>query len=466
MRNIAFLFKTVLFLLCFLIPIANAKENALPIPPILQNYSSDFNKAFFNIDVQRGQTEFFPGAANITYGYNGSLLGPTIRVRKGQKVTINVHNNLREHTTVHWHGLLVPGDQDGGPHQVIKPDGDWTANFTINQSAATAWYHPHGIGNTASQVYKGLAGMFIIDDDETDKLNLPSDYGINDIPIIVQDRRFAKDGTMLYLTSMTDIMQGMTGNTIIVNGVVNPVLTVPAGLVRLRLLNGSNARFYNFSFDNNQSFQQIATDGGLLENPVKLQSVILSPGERAEIIVDFSKLKEKDSIKLVDGTKQILKIKIKGRSEASTKLPATLTKIDRMSVNTPKKERDFSLEGMGHMVAINGKKMNMNRIDEKISLGTAELWNVESNLGMMGMMHRMGSNVLHNFHAHGTQFLILSRNGSLPPANERGWKDTFHMRNRETVTVAAKFPYKGIFMYHCHILEHEDNGMMGQFLVE
>ncbi len=443
-----------------------ASEQTLPIPPILNNYATDDKGIYLSLNVQQGVTEFIPGAANKTYGYNGSLLGPTIRVRRGEKVRIKVTNNLREHTTVHWHGLLVPGDQDGGPHQVIKPDSQWTAEFVVDQPAATAWYHPHGIGNTASQVYKGLAGLFIIDEDETDKLNLPSNYGVNDIPIIVQDRRFAKDGTMVYLTSMTDIMQGMTGNTILVNGVINPVLTVPAGLVRLRILNGSNSRFYNFSLSNKQKFHQIATDGGLLEKPAELNSLILSPGERAEIIADFSKFKTGESLKLIDGSKQILKIVFDGKSKASTELPKKLTVIDKNSVNNPKKERDFTLQGMGHMVSINGKRMNMNRIDEKISVGSKELWSIKSNLGMMGMMHRMASNVLHNFHAHGTQFLILERNGSTPPANERGWKDTFFVRDDETVTIAAKFPHKGIFMYHCHILEHEDNGMMGQFLVE
>ncbi len=443
-----------------------AQETPLPIPPLLENSSTDPAQAIFQLKAQRGKSEFFPGAANITYGYNGSLLGPTIRARKGQKVTIKVHNSLREYTTVHWHGMLVPGDQDGGPHQVIQPDHDWTATFTISQPAATAWYHPHGIGNTASQVYRGLAGMFIVDDDATDLLGLPQEYGVNDIPLIVQDRRFSRDGTMLYLTSMQDIMQGMTGNTILVNGAVEPVLTVAPGLTRFRILNGSNARFYDFSLDTGQSFQQIATDGGLLEKPVKLRSVILSPGERAEILVDFSTFQPGRVINLVDRGKRILKIIVGNKAKGSNTIPTRLTKIDRGSVGNISKERGFFLTGMGHMVAINGKKMNMRRIDERVALGANELWQVTSQVGMMGMMHGGRGNVLHNFHAHGTQFLILSRNGSLPPANERGWKDTFHMADGETVTIAAKFPYKGIFMYHCHILEHEDNGMMGQFQVE
>lgn len=439
-------------------------QNRLAIPPLLENTSTDPNEALFHLTAQRGKTEFFPGAANVTYGYNGDLLGPTIRARKGQRVTIKVHNSLREHTTVHWHGMLVPGDQDGGPHQVVAPDGDWTASFTVDQPAATLWYHPHGIGNTASQVYRGLAGLFIVDDPATDSLGLPDEYGVDDIPLIVQDRRFAPDGTMLYLTSMQDVMQGMTGNTVLVNGTVEPVVTVPRGLVRFRLLNGSNARIYAFSYSNGMDFQQIATDGGLLEHPVGLRQVVLSPGERAEIVTDFTDTAPGSTVYLVDGKKQILRIVVGKEAGKDRQLPKDLTSIDRIALGKISRERFFSLNGMGHMVSINGKQMDMRRIDEHVALGTTEAWQVTSRVGMMGMMMG-GGNVLHNFHAHGVQFLILARNGAPPPENERGWKDTFHLRDGETVTLIARFQHTGIFMYHCHILEHEDNGMMGQFEV-
>lgn len=444
---------------------SDIEEKSLPIPPILENTSNNPEVVKYALTVEKGVTEFISGAPNITYGYNGPLLGPTIRAKRGQRVEITVTNKLREYTTVHWHGMLLPGEMDGGPHQVVGPDATWKATFTVSQPAATLWYHPHGIGNTASQVYRGLAGMFILDDEESSKLNLPKEYGVDDIPLIVQDRRIANDGTLLYLTNMNDIMQGMTGNTMLINGVVKPFLNVPRGYVRFRLLNGSNARFYNFFLGDKSYFWQIASDGGLLEKPLKQKYLRLSPGERAEIIVDFSQYDSGDYVFLDSEHFRLIKFIVGKEKGNSSSIPDKLTTIKRISESKAVARRFFGLTGMGHMVAINGKQMNLRRVDELVKLNTTEIWEVTSRVGMMGMMHR-GSDVLHNFHAHGIQFQILERNGSRPPENERGWKDTFHLEDGERVKLITRFHYPGEFMYHCHILEHEDNGMMGQFKVE
>ena len=160
--------------------ISGTNETTLPIPPLLENKSKKSGEVLYELSVQKGETEFIKGVKASTYGYNGPLLGPTIRAKKGQTVRIKVKNNLREYTTVHWHGMLVPGDMDGGPHQVIQPDEEWNVHFKVKQPAATVWYHPHGIGTTAFQVYMGLAGLFILDDDVSEKLNIPKDYGKND----------------------------------------------------------------------------------------------------------------------------------------------------------------------------------------------------------------------------------------------------------------------------------------------
>ncbi len=444
--------------------VSAAKETPLPIPPILENTSKDPKVAKYTLTVEKGVTEFKPGAPNITYGYNGPLLGPTIRAKRGQRVEITVTNKLREYTTVHWHGMLLPGEMDGGPHQVVQPDSKWQASFTINQPAATLWYHPHGIGNTASQVYRGLAGMFILDDKESLKLDIPKKYGVDDFPLIVQDRRISRDVTLLYLTNMNDIMQGMTGETMLVNGAIKPFLEVPRGKVRFRLLNGSNARLFNFTLGDKNYFWQIASDGGLLERPTKLKQLPLSPGERAEIIVDFSQYNQGDFIFLKSGRYKIIRFIVGKNMKNSAPIPAKLTTIEDLSTSDNIKRRFFGLTGMGHMVAINGKQMNMWRIDEYVQLNTTEIWEISSRVGMMGMMMR-DSDVVHNFHAHGIQFQILERNGSPPPANERGWKDTLLLNDGERVKLITRFLYPGDFMYHCHILEHEDNGMMGQFRV-
>ncbi len=444
---------------------ASKKETLLPIPPLLKGRRNKKGDILFSLTVQKGESEFFNNMKNSTYGYNGPLLGPTIRARRGQLVRIKVKNTLREYTTVHWHGMLVPGIMDGGPHQVIQPDGEWNVYFRINQPAATTWYHPHGIGTTAVQVYMGLAGLFILDDEVSDRLNIPKDYGKNDIPLIVQDKSFTSYGVLIYLRSMRDVMEGMKGDTILVNGVVSPVLNVTASKYRFRLLNGSNAKIYNFRLSNDRPFYQIASDAGFLEKPVKMNNLRLSPGERAEIIIDFSGYKEKDYLYLASDNYFMLKFKVGQKIKDTTEIPAKLTNIMRIPKEMSSRSRIFNLSGMGHNVNINGRKMDMNYINEYVKYKNVETWVISSNTGgMMGMMRTSG--VFHNFHAHGIHFQVIERSKSAVPENEKGWKDTIFLDRGETVKVITRFLYKGIFMYHCHILEHEDNGMMGQFKVE
>ena len=443
--------------------------NPLFIPPLLKDQNPKSNEASFKLKVQEGETQFFRGITNSTLGYNGNLLGPTIRIKKNQRVRIDVENLLNEYTTTHWHGLLVPGYADGGPHQVINPDSKWSAEFTVRQPAATAWYHPHGLGNTATQVYFGLAGMIIIDDENSESLNIPKVYGENDFPLIVQDRRFSRGGRLAYNTSMNDQMAGMTGNTIIVNGVVNSFLKVDQEKIRFRILNGSNARLFNFKLSNGRSFFQIASDGGFLEAPLKMRKLKLSPGERAEIIVDFSEYKKGSKIRLESGNFEIIKFIVGGASkQLASPLPKKLATIEDIPKKQVSEFRDFVLSGMGHMVSINGLQYNPNRINERVDFRATEIWEVTSNTNMMGgmMMGSSNSDIYHNFHIHAVQFQILSRDGKKPPKNERGWKDTFVMEENERVRIIMRFLHKGVFMYHCHILEHEDNGMMGQFRVQ
>ncbi|XJZ28064.1 multicopper oxidase family protein [Bacillota bacterium Lsc_1132] len=431
-------------------------ETPLPIPPLLKDQNPDPNKAEFQLTAQQGTMEFFKGKKTETYGYNGNYLGPVIRVHKGEEVSIKVKNNLKESTTVHWHGLEVNGNQDGGPHQGIQPGQTWNPQFTINQPAATLWYHPHLLNKTAEHVYKGLAGLFYIDDDVSDRLNIPKDYGKNDIPLVIQDRNFNSDSTFEYKLGMHDIMMGLQGNTILVNGAVNPYLNVPAGKVRLRLLNGSNARTYAFRLSNNQQFYQIASDGGLLPSPVPMTKVVLGAGERAEIIVDFSSLKKGDSLYLMNQDAKFLKFVVNNQQPRTFDLPAKLVDFPKMNESAAVRTRQFVFQGMGSNVNINGKQMDMNRIDEQLKLHDTEIWEISNESGGMA----------HPFHAHGVQFQILDRDGNPPPANEAGWKDTILINPGEKVRAIATFDHSGTFMFHCHILEHEDAGMMGQFKVQ
>lgn len=437
-------------------------EQPLPIPPLLKDQNSKPKKGEFSLNVQQSSTEFFKGKKAKTFGYNGNYLGPVIRVHKGDEVTVKVKNKLAEDTTVHWHGLEVDGEKDGGPHTKIKPGDTWSPTFTINQPAATLWYHPHLLHKTGEQVYKGLAGLFFIDDDVSDQLAIPRKYGVDDIPLVIQDKNFNSDGTFEYKLGMHDVMMGLQGNTILVNGAINPYFKVPKGKMRLRLLNGSNARTYEFHLNDNREFQQIASDGGLLPNPVPLTKVVLGPAERAEIVVDFANDQKGDRIQLMDQNSAFMTFIVQDKQGITHDIPAKLADIPAINQANAVKTRRFDFRGMGNRVNINGKQMDMERIDEKLNQHDTEIWEITNSSG--GMMGNSGG-MAHPFHAHGVQFQILDRDGNPPPPNETGWKDTILVYPGEKVRAIATFNSFGIFMYHCHILEHEDAGMMGQFQI-
>ncbi len=440
----------------------------------------------YELSAQPGSREFLRGAPTRTLGYNGGYLGPTIRLRRGESVEIAVENNLSETTTVHWHGAHVPAEADGGPHQRIAPGNTWTAAFTVDQEAATLWYHPHLLGTTAEQVYAGLAGFLIIDDKGSDSLPLPKSYGENDIPLVLQERRFARDGTFSYRPRMPDVMHGYFGNALLANGVIEPYFEVSDGVVRMRLLNGSNSSLLRLSLGNGTLFHQIAGDGGFLERPVPRQFLVLSPGERAEVLVDFADASRhglggsKVELRAETNAGQryvALEFRLPKELVSSTDIPSTLrTRHASPAGSNPGsgdelRRRRFlmSTMGPGGRLTINGRRMDMSRIDEEVQLGSREVWEVLHDAtggGMMGgMMGGMGSTP-HNFHVHGLQFRILSINGAPPPRELSGPKDTVLLRPGDRVELLLHFSdYTGIYMYHCHLLEHEDEGMMGQYRV-
>ncbi len=315
-------------------------------------------------------------------------------------------------------------------------------------------------------MYHGLAGLFYIEDEFSDKLDIPKTYGVDDIPLVIQDRRFFTSGQFAYAQNMHDVINGVIGNYMLVNGALHPTLTVSSGLVRLRLVNGSNSSIYKINFQDEHSFQVIASDGGFLERPVSMKSIVLSAGERAEIIVDFTKLPPgKELSLLVDQMKgnrfEAMRIRIAQSSTNVINVPDKLRPQERISASESSVVRSFSMASMGGMMGqrltINGKKMDINRIDERVQLGTTEIWEITNQSAMMMSMP-------HSMHLHDVQFQILSRNGQAPLPHERGRKDTVLIMPGETVRIITRFQdYTGIYMYHCHLLEHEDDGMMGQF---
>lgn len=432
-------------------------ENELKIPAMLEPDNEE--GIVYTVKAQKGQTEIFNGIETNTYGYNGSFLGPMLHFEKGDKVKIRTINELDEETTFHWHGLEVSGEADGGPHDALQPGEEKVIEFEVTQEASTLWFHTHPHGKTAEQVYNGLAGLIYIEDDNSKSLGLPNDYGKNDIPLIFQDRIFDDKHELNYNAAMND--DGTVGETLLINGTLNPKLTVNQEKVRLRLLNGSNARNYTFKLNTGDSFVQIATDGGFLNAPVTLNEVTLTPSERAEIIIDFSQFNAENDLALINEDGYVLlPFEISDQNGVNSEIPGelndfTLTEEEKNLPVTKKVE----LFGMMDMVEINGKKFDPERIDFTQQQGVTEVWEIYNKPDMMGGM-------IHPFHVHGAQFKIISRDGEAPPQNERGWKDSFSIKPDETVKIAIQFKHKGVYMFHCHILEHEDNGMMGQVKVE
>jgi blue copper oxidase len=256
----------------------------LPIPRLVD---AEKQGNAVSLNIAAGRHAFVHGKPARTYGYSAPILGPVIRMRRGDEIEMRVENALDTVTTVHWHGLLVPGDCDGGPQQLIRPGDRWHPILKIDQPAATLWFHPHPHQDTARQIYMGLTGMIIVDDGTDARLGLPRTFGIDDLPLILQDRSFASDGSIEYETGGLGVVYGARGDTVIVNGAIAPVAKVPAGLVRLRLLNAANAQNFVLRFADQRTFHVIASDGGFLPAPVPLTQLTISPAERFEVLVDF-----------------------------------------------------------------------------------------------------------------------------------------------------------------------------------
>ncbi|MFD1927119.1 multicopper oxidase family protein [Sporosarcina siberiensis] len=432
-------------------------ENELKIPSMLERDNEE--EVAYTVRAQIGKTEIFDGIETNTYGYNGTFLGPMLRLDKGDTVKIKAINELDENTTFHWHGLEVAADADGGPHDVIKPGEEKIIEFKVEQEAATLWFHPHPEGKTSEQVYNGLAGLIYIEDDNSKSLGLPTDYGKNDIPLIFQDKTFDDKKQLNYRAAMND--DGTIGDTLLINGTLNPKLTVNKEKVRLRLLNGSNARNFTFKLNTGNSFVQIATDGGFLNAPVTLNEITLTPSERAEIVVDFAELNTANDLALINEDGSILlPFDVSGQNGETEEIQKELNDF---ALTSEEKSlpvtKEIELFGMMEMVTINGKKFDPERIDFTQEQGVTEVWEIYNKKDMMGGM-------IHPFHIHGTQFKIISRDGEEPAENEQGWKDSIAVHPGERVKIAIQFNHKGVYMFHCHILEHEDNGMMGQIEVK
>lgn len=483
-----------------------ADRPTLPIPELLTPDA----QSKIRLTAQAGQS-LFAGKPVATWGYNGNLLGPALKLQTGKPVTVEIRNQLPQATTVHWHGLEVPGEVDGGPQGVIAPGAARTVTFTPDQRAATCWFHPHQHGVTGHQVAMGLAGLVLVEDTEILQLMLPKQWGIDDVPLIIQDKKFTADGRVDYQLDVMSAAVGWFGDTLLCNGAVYPQHNAPKGWLRLRLLNGCNARTLKIAASDNRPLYVVASDGGLLAEPVKVSELPMLTGERFEVLVDISDSKPFDivtlpvnqmgmAIALFDKPQPVVRIQPLV-IPASGSLPDKLADVPALPSSEGLQERwlqlmmdpmldmmgmqalkakygEQALAGHGHHMQMMGQMNhghdhgvdfhNANKINGKAFDMRAPAFNVAQGQFERWTISGEGDMMLHPFHIHGTQFRILSENGKPPAAHRAGWKDTVWVEGARS-EVLVKFnhaaPAEHAYMAHCHLLEHEDTGMMAGFTV-
>ena len=473
------IFAMILFFFTSLI----SAQNPLLIPDTISGSN-------FDLTLQNGTYQFLDGQITNTMGVNGNILGPTLIMNKDDDVDITVTNQLDDTTTIHWHGMHISPENDGGPHTVILPGETWNPSFTVMDDAGTYWYHPHLHEKTNEHVSKGIAGFIIVRDNEEAQLELPRTYGVDDFPLAIQTKDFDGNNQVVVPSNSDDV--------VMVNATIDANLDVPAQLVRLRLLNGTSQRVLNIGLSENQTFYQIGSDGGLLQSSIALTRLYLAPGERAEILIDFSDMLG-ESIHLmsyasefqngiygatnpgmmpmmtlngynpnpINGTDYNLMqftvtapsvnpiFTIPSNLVTVVPIPESSAVITRNLTFTPASMGPNQLNG--HFL-INGVGFDMNVINYEIPLNNIEIWSIVNQ-----------SAIAHPFHIHDVQFYVLDRNGNTPPLSEQGRKDVILIKPQETLRFITQFtdfanaevPY----MYHCHMLVHEDDGMMGQFIV-
>ena len=440
------------------------ERQPLPIPDFLEPISETKDHVHYQVVAQEGETEYFPGVKSPSKGYNGDLLGKILKLKKGQQTTITTENQLQEPLTYHWHGLLLSADADGGPMRVVDSGDQTDVHFVVKNEAATCWYHPHTYQLSPRQVYEGLAGLIYIEDENSERLNsaLPHTHGVDDIPLIVQDRYFVDDGVIDYEKVKSE--DGTRGDHLLLNGALNTTFDASGRFLRIRLLNGANRSNFRFELSDGSQFFQIATDGGFLNYPLGMKALILGAAERAELVIDLEEVEQNTVYLTVNGF-DALEINKPHDLEKNADFSYMLSLREELfNPIYPEEVAEYPFhpilfQGTDERVAVNGRKFQLGRVDEVYEQNHYYVWRVTNQKDDI-------ENMPHPFHAHDAQFRILSRDGKLPYKNEMGYKDTFVVNEGESVYVLVKFLDTGVFMHHCHNLEHQEHGMMTHFEVK
>ena len=466
-------------------PLPRAFEAALPIIPVLKPTRTDSSTDYYEVVARPGAASVLPGLTTGIWGYNGTFPGPTIEARRGRRVSLRLRNTLPVPIVNHLHGGHTPPESDGYPTDLILPSGyspppmhDSRARiahqereyvYPNEQRAATLWYHDHRMDFTAPQVWRGLAGFYILRDDEEAQLPLPRED--KEIELLICDRSFDADGSFLYPSLDTslrgaagvsmDYMGGVLGDVILVNGAPWPKLQVANTRYRFRILNASNARRYELALDpapGGASFVQVGSDGGLLAATVAHRSIQMAPAERFDLIVDFSRYKVGSRVTLLNKAAsgaqgQIMRFDVTRDERDESVVPQKLSRVgfpDRANMAATR-VFDFSYRGMRGWL-INRKPFDPSRMDAQPKLNSTEIWRLQTDFN-------------HPLHLHLVHFQVLSHSGR-PGLYDAGWKDTIDLGPGQAADILVRFSgYRGRYVFHCHNLEHEDMAMMGNFEV-
>ena len=451
----------------------SARTDAIPrfnlplkIPPVLAPTVRAPDHDEYTVVQREATQEILPGQVTKIWGYEGLFPGPTIRVRRNRTAVVHVTNQLPTHTATHLHGGINPPDSDGFAADMVMPGKSRTHTYPNRQRASTLWYHDHAMDLTGENICRGLAGFYIVEDDEEQALPLPR--GSFDVPLLFQDRAFNADGSFAYDTARHN---GFEGDVMLVNGVPWPTLEVSARRYRFRLLNGCNARLLQLGLSGADPFTLIGTDQGLLPEPVVINSLPLAMAERAEVIIDFSRHAVGTRLFVLNTLETparapLLRFDVVKQEADDSAIPAHLSEpgfLERPKTATTRTwsfRPTFSLRDLPAPITwtINGQRFDPNRSDAAVPLDEVEFWRFrnEAPVRFMGSPHPT--------HVHLAHFLILERNGKPPLVHERGWKDTVSLDNGEDVLVMLRCEqFRGRYMLHCHNLEHEDHAMMSRF---
>ncbi|MFG3510372.1 multicopper oxidase family protein [Streptomyces sp. NPDC047821] len=432
----------------------------LPLPPVLAPLSTSGGTDTYAITLRRTRKEILPGLQTEVLTYNGHFPGPTIRARSGRPVVVRHRNALDMPASVHLHGASVPPESDGAPMDTFAPGTTRTYTYPNRQPHASLWYHDHAHHMESEHVYRGLSGSYLLTDGTEQALPLPS--GAYDIPIALRDARFDEAGQLVYV--MDDAL-GRT--TLLANGKPYPYLEVAARKYRFRLLNSSNLRFFRLRLADGGEITQIGSDGGLLPRPHTTDALWLSPAERADVVIDFSRYPVGTQLVLEntvgpgtpEQTGHVLRFDVVRTASDPSRVPSVLRTLPPLPAATGARTVELRMDEDGGAAPkgyIDGKVYDPDRVDTVVRHGSSEIWTITNPNTVMP----------HNFHLHLVQFRVLERNGQAPDPSESGLKDTVRLLPGETVKVQATFDtYRGTYVYHCHLLDHSAMGMMAQLRI-